>query len=169
MKLLTFKIMKSNIVFVLLLFSLFSCKENKLTPNNSTPNHTVDINPEEVITMNQLSISEDTLAYRIREKGDRDSYDELFYSLMETVEPVSTDSVMFYAKIMAEKYQYGRAYFDYLQALCRKSNISYNYDDYSTLSLVKMDSATKKQTVDWLNKMIKSKMITKEQYDSIKK
>ncbi|QSB25623.1 hypothetical protein [Flavobacterium sp. CLA17] len=161
--------MKSKIAYILLLFSLFSCKENKLTPNNNTSNDTIDVNPEEVITINQLSISEDTLVYRIREKGDRDSYDELFYSLMETVEPVSTDSVMFYAKIMAEKYQYGRAYFDYFEALCRKSNIEVNYSDFSSINLLKMDSVTKKQADDWLIKMIKNKKITKQQYDSIKK
>jgi hypothetical protein len=161
--------MKSKMAYILLLFSLFSCKENIHTPNNNIANDTVEVNPEEVITMNQLTTNEDALIYRIREKGDRDSYDELFYSMMETVRPVSTDSVMFYAKIMAEKYQYGKAYFDYFDALCRKSNISYDYGNYSTLSLAKMDSASRKLAEEWLAKMIKKKLITKQQYDSIKK
>lgn len=161
--------MKSKIAYILFLLSLFSCKENKLTPNSNTLNDTVDINPEEVITMNQLSTNEDTLIYRIREKGDQDSYDELFYNLMETVQPVSTDSVMFYAKIMAEKYQYKRAYFDYFNALCRKSNISYDSGDYSTPNLAKMNSASRKLAEEWLAKMVKNNLITKQEFDSIKK
>lgn len=161
--------MKSKMAYILLLFSLFSCKENIHTPNNNIANDTVEVNPEEVITMNELTTNEDTLIYRIREKGDRDSYDELFYNMMETVEPVSTDSVMFYAKIMAEKFQYEKAYFDYLQALCRKSNISYDYGNYSTLSLVKMDSASRKLAEEWLAKMVKNNLITREEYDLIKK
>lgn len=158
--------MKSKMVYILLLFCVFSCKEKEQTPDNVNES---DVNPEEVITMNQLSTNEDTLIYRIREKGDTDSYDELFYYMKETVKPVSTDSVMFYAKIMAEKYQYERAYFDYLNALCEKANISYDYGNYSTLNLTKMDSKTKKLAEEWLTKMVKNDLITKQQYDSIKR
>jgi hypothetical protein len=157
--------MNIKIIFILLSFFLSSCKdkEEKHSPNK------VEINPEEVITMNQITTNYDTLVYRIREKGDEDSYDELFYGLMESTTAEQTDSVMVFSKIMAEKYHYERAYFDYFQALCRKSNISYDYGDYSSLNLVKMDSALKKQAETWLKKMIKDKMITEQQYDSIKK
>ncbi|SEO97350.1 hypothetical protein SAMN05444671_3835 [Flavobacterium sp. CF108] len=155
--------MKLKIVYILLL-SFFSCQKNKHIQDNKA-----NINSEEVITINQITTIKDTLAYNIRKKGDRDSYDELFYSMMESTKEESTDSVMVYSKIMAEKYHYEKAYFDYFQALCRKYNISYDYGDYSTLNLSKMDNTAKKKAIYWLNKMIKNNLITKQQYDSIKK
>ncbi|WP_374175087.1 hypothetical protein [Flavobacterium tructae] len=155
--------MKLKITCILLLFFLFSCKKEKHIPNNT------EVNPTEIITMNQISTAKDTLVSKIRKDGDRDAYDELFYSLMESTVDERTDSIMVYSKIMAEKYHYERAYFDYFQALCRKAGIRYDYGNYSSINLTNTDSVTKRLAKEWLAKMIKDKLITKQQYDSIKK
>ncbi|GIQ57632.1 hypothetical protein Flavo103_07680 [Flavobacterium collinsii] len=155
--------MKTQIAGVLFLFFLLSCKEGKPILNKNK------VDSEKVITMNQTSIAKDTLAAKIRKDGDKDAYDELFYSLMESTIDERTDSIMVYSKIMAEKYHYERAYFDYFQALCRKANISYDYGDYSSINLTKADSVTKRLGKEWLAKMVTDKLLTKQQYDSIKK
>lgn len=160
--------MKTKITFVLLVFFLISCQEKKEIKNNHSP-HKEENRPQKIITINQIATNYDTLVYRIREKGDRDSYDELFYSLMESTKEEQTDSIMAFSEIMAEKYQYKRAYFDYFAALCRKYNIRVDYSDYGSISLLRMNPPIKKHAEDWLRKMIKNKLITEQQYDSIKK
>lgn len=153
-------------LILLFLFFLFSCKKTK---NNDFPDRKHQ-NPEKIITINQLSTNNyDSLLNRIRKNGDRDIYNEVFYSLMETTKEEGTDSIMSLSKIMAEKYQYEIAYFNYFTALCRKNNIEVNYDNYSSIDISKLDNSTKTQAQDWLKKMIQNKLITKQQYDSIKK
>lgn len=88
---------------------------------------------------------------------------------METAAPVSTDSTMFYAKIMAEKYHYERAYYDYFSALCMKNNLQQNFEDFSKIDVNKMDKVSKKQANDWLQLMLDRKIITEKDFKAVKR
>ena len=163
--------MKSKMVFLVLLLVFISCKEKTEPKEQETKkeNKLEEVNQDDVITMNTMTTNYDTLVDRIKNHGDQDSYDELFYSFMETAAPVSTDSTMFYAKIMAEKYHYERAYYDYLSALCLKNNIQQNFEDFSKIDISKMDKSSKKQANDWLKLMLDRKLITQENFNAVKR
>ncbi len=164
--------MKRSIFCILILSSLFACnhkKENTPIYNIETENKYEISQEDSIITMNQLGTNYDTLINRIRKKGDREAYMELFYHLMESTREEQTDSVMALSKIMAQKYHYETAYFDYFTALCKKQNIEVYYEDYMSIDISKMDKTLKKMAEDWLQQMIKNKIITKQQYDSIRK
>lgn len=60
--------------------------------------------------MNAITTNYDTLINRLKKHGDTDAYDELFYSFKDCCFDESTDSVMVYSKIMAEKFNYEKAY-----------------------------------------------------------
>ena len=152
--------MKINIIYLLLIFGFFSCKKNIIQK---------DLNQEEIITMNQTSSDYDTLTNRVKKKGDANSYDELFYSFMDSNEGEQTDSLLIYLRIMAEKYNYDRAYFDYFEALCRKHDVDVDYSNYSNINISKMNEVNKKHALEWLNKMLKNKIILEKEFDSIKK
>jgi hypothetical protein len=145
--------------FVVVLYAtiifLFSCKRN-------------NEEKEIMISINQPSTNYDTLIYRVTIIGDSNAYDELFYGFIDSNQIERTDSVMRYAKVMAEKFHYERAYFDYLQAFFKKSNIEANLSEFSKLDLTKLDESSKKSVLDWLNLMLKDKVITQEEFDSVK-
>jgi arginine/lysine/ornithine decarboxylase len=160
--------MKNKIAIVLLLLILISCNK-KAEQKVEKVNKPEEISQDDVVTMNTMTTDYDTLIHRIKNMGDRDSYDELFYAFMEYPFEYKTDSIMFYSKIMAEKYNYERAYFDYFKALCEKYDIQENYKDFSKIDLSKMDKVSKKQAEDWLKLMLNRKVITQENFNSVKR
>lgn len=163
--------MKNKIVLVLLLFVFVSCKEKteQKIEEIKQENKLDEVSQDEVITMNTRTTNYDTLIYKIKSQGDQDSYDELFYSFMESTEEVRTDSVMFYSKIMAEKYHYERAYYDYFSAFCEKKNVEENYEDFSKINISKLDNISKKQAEDWLKLMLDRKLIAQENFNAVKR
>ncbi|MDF2934500.1 MAG: hypothetical protein K0R36_3831 [Chryseobacterium sp.] len=153
--------MKVKILFITILIVTISCQQKQ---TNSTIK-----NKDTIISMNQITTDYDTLINRVKYNGNIDAYDELFYSFMDSNESERTDSLMIYAKIMAEKYNYKKAYLDYFKALCGKNNIYIDYPHYNRINLSKLPINSKKETEDWLNKMLDKKIITKEQFDSIQR
>lgn len=147
-------------IYATILFIFCSCKDT----------HTVDkTNSEKVITISQITTNYNTLIKRVVDKGDIDSYDELFYGFMDANKIEQTDSVMKYSKIMAEKYNYEKAYYDYLKAFFEKYDLKIDYSNYGTIDLTKFKKNQEIQAENWLQKMLNNKLITKAQYDSIKK
>ena len=124
---------------------------------------------EDIFTMNQITTNYDTLINRVKNKGDIDSYDEMFYSFMDANETERTDSVMKYSKVMAEKYNYDKAYLDYFVALCEKNNIKVDYSNYSTIDITSLEEKSKVEAIKWLNLMRNRKIISPENYNAIKK
>ncbi|WP_312992170.1 hypothetical protein [Chryseobacterium flavum] len=122
-----------------------------------------------VVTMSQIITDYDTLIKKVKYKGDIDSYDELSTSFRDSNESERTDSIMKYSKIMAEKYNYENAYFDYFDALLRKNEVVINYDHFYHVDISKVSPTSKKQVEEWLKKMLEKKLITQQQYDSVKK
>jgi len=53
--------------------------------------------------------------------------------------------------------------------LCEKNNIENNWDSLSELNLTKIDEASKAAITSWLNQMLQNKIITQEEFDSVKK
>lgn len=152
--------MKINIpIYATILFIFCSCKDT----------HTVETNNEKVITISQITTNYNTLIKKVVDKGDIDSYDELFYGFMDANKIEQTDSVMKYSKIMAEKYNYEKAYYDYLKAFFEKNDLKIDYSDYGSIDLTKFKKNQEIQAEKWLQKMLNNKLITKSQYDSIKK
>ncbi|RKE80501.1 hypothetical protein [Chryseobacterium sp. AG363] len=146
---------------ILILIFIISCQKKQK----------IDIvkNSDTVVTMSQSTTDYDTLIKRVKYKGDIDAYDELFNSFMDSNESERTDSLMIYSKIMAEKYNYGGAYFDYFDALLRKNKVVINYDNFYSIDISKIPSASKRQAEDWLRKMLEKKIITQQQYDYVKR
>lgn len=119
--------------------------------------------------MNQISMDYETLINNVKFKGDTLAYDELFYHLMDSDEISRTDTLMYYAKIMTEKYNYEKAYNDYFKALCEKYSIYVDYSNYSSINISSLDKSSKKEIEDWLKKMLEKNVITKVQYGSVKR
>jgi hypothetical protein len=162
--------MKNRIVFLLLLLSFISCKKKTEQKEEvKKANKLYEVTQDNVITMNTMTTPYDTLIHRIKNSGDRDSYDELFYSFMESTNKVRTDSTMFYSKIMAKKYHYERAYYDYFSALCEKYNVQENYENFSKINISKMDKVSRKQADDWLQLMLDRKIITEKDFKAVKR
>jgi hypothetical protein len=132
--------MKSQIVFISFFIFLVSCTEKRER----------NIKSKEIVTINHLSTNYDTLVYKVKNTGDKDSYNELFYSFMDANEAEKTDSLMIYSKIMAEKFNYEKAYFDYFKALCEKYDTNVDFSDYSNINIKLMNKLEKKQADDWL-------------------
>lgn len=154
--------MNIKIILTLLFLGVLSCKEKSKTIN-------IPEKEEKVTTMNQITTDYDTLANRVKNKGMVEAYDELFYSFMDANEAERTDTLMIYSKIMAEKYNYKKAYFDYFKALCEKYDINVDYNDYKNINVSKLKGSQKKQAEEWLNKMLEKKIITQSEFNSIKK
>lgn len=165
--------MKTKIIYFLILFSFLSCKEekeNKIDTTNKVSNSAKSkINQEQAVSISQFTTDYTTLINNVRKKGDIDSYDELFYGFMDSNKAERTDSLMIYSKIMAVQYNYEKAYIDYITALCEKNNIKFEYSNFSSINILLMDKTSKLQAEDWLKKMLEKKVITQEQYNSVKR
>ncbi|GEJ48141.1 hypothetical protein [Chryseobacterium sp. ON_d1] len=150
-----------NLIILILYLLIISCKEkiNSLTP---------PINQDSVITMSSVS-NYDSIAKLVKTKGDTLAYSELFYFLKDSNKRDRTDTLMHYSKIMAEKFNNEQAYLDYFKALCEKYDIEVNFGDYSSIDISLMDKSSKQKAKSWLNKMLEKKIISKDQFDSIKK
>ena len=161
-------IMKNIIIIISLSILIISCQKKKEI--DTLKEKVNDANKEiEGFSMNQITTNYDTLIKRVKNEGNKDAYDELFYSFMDSNKAERTDSLMIYAKIMANKFNYERAYFDYLDAFGEKNDIEIDFTDYSKMDISNLNKNAKKEATYWLKNMVKEKMITKEQYDSIKK
>jgi hypothetical protein len=122
-----------------------------------------------IVSINQITSDYDSLIKNIVSKGDTNAYDELFYGFIDSNKTERTDSVLRYSRIMAETYRYDRAYFDYLKALCEKYEIQNDWSKLSELNLAGLNETSKHLALDWLNQMLKDKIITQEEFDSVKK
>ena len=140
---------------------IVSCKKREL--------HVIKENINDTITISQVTSDYDSLRYKVKVKGDSDAYDELFYGLMDSNEAGRTDSVMYYSKIMAMKFKNEKAYFDYFEAFCEKNKLDVDYHDFSKIDLNGLDITTKKEAISWLTTMLEEKIITKKEFDIIKK
>ncbi|MCJ7936060.1 MAG: hypothetical protein MUW56_21140 [Chryseobacterium sp.] len=149
-------------VIVILIFTILlsSCQEKK----------TLDkpINKSDIITMSNIS-NYDSITKLVKTKGDTLAYDELYYFLMDSNKEDRTDTLMYYSKIMAEKYNNDLGYFYYFTALCEKYDIPFKDANYSSINISSLDKSSKKETEDWLKKMLEKKIITQQQYDSVKR
>ncbi|UTN04819.1 ABC transporter permease [Flavobacterium bizetiae] len=164
--------MKSRIIFILLMLFFVSCKKKETKDVKEVKiakqeNDYSDIDQDEVVTMNAIRTNYDTLVNRVKKMGDEDAYLELFYDFKESAIEVRTDSVMVYAKIMALQHNYERGYYDYLQALYEKYNV--DYSDSSKIDISKLDKVSKKSIEDWLKLMLDKKIMTKKDFDAIKR
>lgn len=139
-------------------FFLFSCQKR------NEPN--IPKVGKEVVTMSSIS-NYDSIVNVVKTKGDKEAYNELFYHLMDSDEISRTDTLMYYSKIMAEKYNNEKAFLDYFKALCEKNNIYLDHPHYDRLDLSGMSIDSKKQAENWLRKMLNKKIITEEQFNSI--
>ncbi|HCM34213.1 MAG TPA: hypothetical protein DF603_08700 [Chryseobacterium sp.] len=150
-----------RMVILMLSLLIVSCKE-KVT--KSIP----PINQDDIITMSSIS-NYDSIANIVKTKGDTLAYNSLFYFLMDSNKEDRTDTLMYYSKIMAEEFNNEGAYLDYFKALCEKYDIEVNFNNYSSIDISSMDSFHKKKAENWLSKMLEKKIISKKQFDSIKK
>lgn len=153
------KFMKYIIILICIPFLLTSCHKQIDSQKKD----------DEVFTISQITTNYDTLIKRVKKKGNKDAYDELFYGFKDSNKAGRTDSLMIYSEIMAEKFNYEKAYFDYFEAFGEKNDIKINFSDYSKIDISKLDKNTKKKAIDWLNNMLREKIIKVEQFDSIKK
>ncbi|WP_133259602.1 hypothetical protein [Pseudochryseolinea flava] len=117
--------------------------------------------------MNQRTANYDSLIRGVTIKGDTNAYDELFYGLIELAPKERVDSILYYSRIMAERFNYPRAYYDHLDVLCEKNKIK--FDRLYNLDLTSVDNQSRKTIVEWLNRMLSDKMITQEEFYSVKK
>ena len=164
--------MKRKIIYLLVVLFFLSCKKKETKDIKEVKiakqeNDSSDIDQDEVVTMNAIRTNYDTLVNRVKKKGDEDAYLELFYDFKESAIEVRTDSVMVYAKIMALQHNYERGYYDYLQALYEKYNV--DYSDSSKIDISKLDKVSKKPIEDWLKLMLDKKIMTKKDFDAIKR
>ena len=160
--------MKYFIILICIPFLLISCQKKKEIAN-SKKEIVIPKKDDEAFTISQIITNYDTLIKRVKNKGNIDAYDELFYGFKDSYKTERTDSLMTYSKIMAEKFNYEKAYFDYFEAFGEKNDIKIDFSDYSKIDISKLEKNTKKQATDWLKNMVKEKIITIEQFDSIKK
>lgn len=159
--------MMNKILGLVFLLCLSSCKEKIEKVKNQKEENSEGINQNEVRTISSLSTNYDTLINRVKKHGDTDAYDELFYSFKDCCFDESTDSVMVYSKIMAEKFNYEKAYFDYYQAVLEKYGI--DNSNFAQIDISKMNKKEKMKLENWFKMMVQKKLITQQRLDSIKK
>lgn len=149
-------------VIVILIFTILlsSCQEKKTFDKS--------ISHDSIVTMSNIS-NYDSITKLVKAKGDTLAYDKLYYFLMDSNKDDRTDTLMYYSKIMADKYNNEVAYFYYLTALCEKYNIPFSDGDYSTINISSMNKYSKRQAEEWLKKMLEKKIINQEQYNSVKR
>lgn len=111
--------------FILIIVSVFvfmSC-DMKSTKTNSN---------EVVRSMNQPTVSESELKNAVLYKGDKSAYDELSISYLDHS---FQEEFLFYALIMANKYDYPQAYFDVYFYLTQAFSSDVNKMDESSANL----------------------------------
>ncbi len=148
--------MIKSIIFCITIAFIFSCEK-------------ASRKSEELVSISKITTNYDSLIYGVIVEGDTNAYDELYYGFMDANKIERTDSVLRYAKIMAEKFQYERAYFDYLRAFLEKRNVDSDLSQISKLDLTKLNDTSKVSVIKWLHKMKNSNVITLEEFNSIKK
>lgn len=159
--------MINRILSFAFLLCLFSCKQKVEQLQIQKEDTLEEINQEEVRTISSRVTDYDTLINRIKKHGDVDAYDELFYSFKDCCFRESTDSVMVYAKIMAEKFNYERAYCDYYDAILEKHGI--DHANFPQIDISKMEKKDKQKLENWFKFMIERKQMAQQTLDSIKK
>lgn len=158
--------MGNKILGLVFLLCLFSCKE-KVEQVQAQKEIPKEIDQEEVRTISTMVTDYDTLINRVKKRGDLDAYDELYYGFKDCCFRESTDSVMVYSKIMAEKFNYERAYSDYYSAFLEKYHI--DYSSFPEIDISKIDKKEKEKLENWFKVMIKKKLMTQQTFDSIKR
>lgn len=148
------------IIILILIITLNSCQEKKAFDKS--------LEHDEIVSINNIS-NYDSITNLVKSKGNVDAYDELYYFLMDSNKEDRTDTVMYYSKIMAEKYSNEAAYYNYFKALCEKNDVEVNFSNFSEINISKMETSSKNKAEDWLKKMSEKKIITQEQYNAIKK
>ncbi|MEY4540057.1 MAG: hypothetical protein RLZZ306_1814 [Bacteroidota bacterium] len=118
----------------------------------------------EEVNMNETTSDYKLLKKKVRAEGDTSAYYELSYDLIETAD--SEDSLMYYSRIMAEKYNYKPAYWHYEYAFKRKLEIDIAHDKYNKSDVAKMNKKEKKMILEWYILMYKRDIITKNELDS---
>lgn len=161
--------MKGKIIFILIIFFFVSCKQKEAKDIQEVRivKEDKDVDQDKVVTMNAITTNYDTLINRVKKHGDTDAYDELFYSFKDCCFDESTDSVMVYSKIMAEKFNYEKAYFDYYEAVLEKYSI--DNSNFPQIDISKMNKQEKLKLENWFKMMVEKKLITQQRYDSIKR
>lgn len=158
--------MMSRVLALFLLLCLFSCKE-KVEQVKVQTEMPEEIDQDGVKTISAMTTNYDTLINRVKKRGDLDAYDELYYGFKDCCFSESTDSVMVYSKIMAEKFNYERAYSDYYSAFLEKYHI--DYSNFPQIDISKIDKKEKEKLENWFKVMIKKKLMTQQTFDSIKR
>ncbi|MCF6133462.1 hypothetical protein [Flavobacterium wongokense] len=144
--------MKNILIVLSVLFLIISCRQG-----------------EKETSISQITTNYDTLIHRVKNNGDKDAYDELFYGFKDGSEVERTDSLMFYSKIMAEKFNYDKAYYDYLEAFGEKHEFKVDFSDLATIDISKLEKDSRIEATNWLKNMVSEKVMTQKQFDSIKK
>ena len=126
------------------------------------------VKQEKIVSINQNKSDYKNLIKQVKLKGDTIAYQEICYVFFDSNFEEKTDSMMYYSKIMVDKYKYKSAYFDYLDALCLKNNVS-NENGHFKIDIRNLKQSKKVDITSWLNKMLSEKIITKKQYDLVKK
>ena len=102
--------MKTYILINLLLFSLYSCK-------NDVKKETVPENKSIIINESYWNDSISKQIYRASSSGDTLAYKELYYDCWRKGR---TDEILLISMIMANKYKYNYAYFNVYISLSRQ-------------------------------------------------
>lgn len=103
----------------------------------------------------------------IVDNGDTLTYNELKITLLDVTTEERINKTLYYAKIMANRYNYAPAYSDYFYALCDKNNI--NIDNFPYINLSNLNKNDKQIAFFYLDKMLRLHLITAEEYSQIKK
>lgn len=149
--------MKTSIyLYITISLIFFSCKNS----------NTAKINIEEAETISQITTNYDTLIDKVKNKGDIDAYNELYYGFLDSGNSDGIDSVLVYSKIMAKKYNCKIAYLHYFNSICKKNRID-PYNDYSKINLKKLDYTSKSEAIFCLEKMLENKTINKDDFNKV--
>ncbi|MBB4801291.1 hypothetical protein HNP37_001330 [Flavobacterium nitrogenifigens] len=157
----------NKVLSLVFLCCVFACQQKAEKLPVQKEQNLEEIDQEDVTTISSITTDYDTLINRVKKRGDVDAYDELFYSFQDCCFSARTDSVMVYAKIMAEKFNYDRAYYHYYDAVLEKNGI--DYSSFPQIDISKMKKPEKQKLENWFKFMLERKQIKQETLDSIKK
>lgn len=146
----------NNVALIAFVFCTLSCSERKK----------YEPIREKGKSISQISSDYDSLIYRVKFKGDSIAFEELYYGYLDSGLDYRTDSLMYYSNIMAEKYNYPDAYIIYFDAFLMKNNIF--FDGFRNLNLSSLSIKNREKAKEHLDIMLRKKIISKKDYDSIK-